>query len=180
MSRIFGLLEQKKLRKVDVSRTEDCQCCKDKDRKIKRLENENEDLKTRMRGLIEKMELYKQNSDKYSLVVELIKSQESYVGIDKMALIDSTHQVCLDISYPNIMINVAQKNALKAISNVGAAARALIDMLFEVEEFKAKNYSMLEKEYPEKISAIKNYLVVTYKCDPYKVTKAITNKCKGY
>ena len=148
--------------------------------KIKELEDENKTLKEKMRAMMLKFDDLKANSDKYQMVVELIKGQQSQSNADVSVLIDSTLPVCLDVSHPDITINTAQRNVLKGISNAGAATRALMDMLFLEEQFRGKNCSTLEKEFPERMKAIKSYVNETYNVDAAKITKAITNKCKGY
>ena len=148
--------------------------------KIKDLERENEELKQKMKRMMVKFDELKTNSDKYQVVVELIESQKQQNNADVSVLIDSTLPVCLDVSHPDITINTAQRNVLKGIPNAGAATRALIDMLFLEEEFRGKNCSILEKEFPEKMKAISCYINETFNVEVAKITKAITNKCKGY
>ena len=133
-----------------------------------------------MRNLLQKVQRYKVNSDKYAVVVELIESQKTDTLVDASSLINSTHPVCLDMQYPQVVINNAQKNALNQIPNPGAATRALMDMLFEQEAYRGKNFSLMEKSHPEEINVIKNYITEKYKIDGAKVSKTITNKCKGY
>ena len=66
---------------------------------------------------------------------------------------------------------------LEQIKNGGAATRALIDFLFEPEVFKGKNCSYLTEHYPEKINAIRNYVLHNNQIEDIKITKAITGKC---
>ena len=86
----------------------------------------HEDLKEKMRNLLEEAQRYKMNHDKYAVVVELIESQMTDILGDTSSFISSTHAVCLDMEYRQIVINTAQKNALNQIVNLGAATRALI------------------------------------------------------
>ena len=133
-----------------------------------------------MRTLLEKVDKYKRTHNNYAVVVELIESQKTDTSVDASSLINSTHPVCLDMEYPQIIINSAQKNALNQIVNPGAATRALMDMLFEQEAYRGKKFSLMEESHPDKIKAIKNYITERFKIDGAKISKTITNKCKGY
>ena len=146
----------------------------------KNLKREVEDLKEKLRTVLEKVDKYKRCADNYAVVVELIESQKTDTSVDASSLINSTHPVCLDLKYPQITINMAQKNALSQISNPGAATRALMDMLFEQEAYRGKNFSLMEKSHPDHIKAIRNYVTERFKIDSAKISKTITNKCKGY
>ena len=138
---------------------------------MKELQSENEMLKDKMRAMMLKFDDLKANSDKYQMVVELIESQKRQSNADVSVLIDSTLPVCLDVSHPDITINTAQRNVLKGISNAGAATRALMDMLFMEEQFRGKNCSTLEKEFPDRMKAIKTYVNETYNVEAAKITK---------
>ena len=142
----------------------------------KELELKNEQIKS----LVKKMELYKIGYDKYQVISEVVNGQNEVTCEEQTVLTDSTHLVCIDLGNPSVMINKAQKNLLSSEKHGGAAARMLMDMLFEEEQFKGKNCTTMEKEYPEKIRAIKNYVIEKYKLEEPKITKAITNKCGGY
>ena len=67
----LAIFEQRKIRKFHSSEIE-CGLCKQKQQLVDKLQKENEDLKVKMVSFLEKMEIYKSNSDKYQLVFNLI------------------------------------------------------------------------------------------------------------
>ena len=133
-----------------------------------------------IQSLIEKCNLYKRDYDKYQVACNLIDEQKDDTVKDQTSLVDSTHLVCIDMAYPGVVINKAQMVTLKGVTTGGAATRTLLDMLFEEEEFRGKNCSILEKENADKIKAIRSYVGAKYSISEAKITKAITGKCKGY
>lgn len=124
-----------------------------------------------------KCDTYKSFHDKYLALMKFIEDQNNNIADDNQHILDTTQQVIIDLANPNVTISKAQMNILQPIKNGGAAARALMDMLFENEQYENKNCSTLEKEYPDRISSIKNYCIERFKEDPSKITKSITGKC---
>lgn len=150
---------------------------------------ENEELKTKLdettkklQSLIKKVDEYKINCDRYKVVCQLIDDQRAQGSApDQMTLTDSTVMVCVDLAVPTVEINMAQKRTLDNITEPGAAARTLLDMLFLWEQLDGMNATKLKKDHPEKIKAILAYVTSRFpKCPESKITKAITNKCGGF
>ena len=158
---------------------EKCSECKELKANIETLNRQIEELKSQNRTLLKKCDIYKQNNDKYLALINFIDDQKEGPLEDSSHLIDSTKLVAIDLAHPNVCISKAQMNLLLALKTSGAAARALMDFLFENEAYEGKNCSNLEKEYPDKIGAIKNYCCEKFKIDKSKITKAITGKCHG-
>ena len=135
-------------------------------------------LQKNLKDLNSKSMIYKKYHDYYLVHLKIFEKQLS--GNDNIAfnnILDSTEEIQLDMGFPSVTISKTQKKMLEQIKNGGAATRALIDFLFEPKIFKGKNYSFLSKHYPEKISAIKNYVLHNYEIEEIKITKAITGKC---
>lgn len=93
---------------------------------------------------------------------------------------DSTHRISIDNSFPLVTINQAQFNCLKTISSGGCATRALIDMIFDRESFINKNYTQMARQFPDEMSAIRNFVLREYKINVSKFIKSVTAKCHGY
>ena len=126
------------------------------------------------------MEKYKRSNDTFQFVKEVIRRGEEGENADEtISIADSAEMVCIDLAFPSVMINRAQKNKLDGLTTPGTAARHLIDFLFEEEEYDRKNYSTLKRESPEKIATIMAYCVGKYKCQEPVISKAITGKCTG-
>ena len=154
------------------------QCC-DYEAQINTLNADLGKYKEKLKSVISKFEKYKIGYDKYQVILEVIARHSQQDEPDPLSLADSTELVCVDLSTPNIMINKAKANRLKSISQLGSAARALVDMLFLEEQYVGKNYRILKSESPEKVNAILNYCLNKYSCTEAVLTKAITGKCTG-
>ena len=70
-------------------------------------------------------------------------------------------------------------DTLNQMKTPGTASRCLLDMLFEKEQYDGMNCSKLEKEYPDKLYAIKNFVKNRFQVSLSTITKAITGKCQG-
>ena len=165
--------------KITSFNLENCTKCQNLAMKNKNLEQKLVEQDEIIKDLMEKCNKYKKHNDKYLVLMKFIDDQRKDIHLDDVSLLDSTNQICIDIAYPSVMINKAQATHLETIKSCGAAARVLMDYLFEVHEFRGKNCTWLEKQFPEKIGAIKNYCRCKFQTDSLKVTKAITGKCHG-
>ena len=121
-----------------------------------RLQQENKDLKEKLKSIIAKCEEYKKVAEKYEIIRHFINSNND--SINKDTLTDLSQEVIIDSNNPLIIINRAQYDALCQLKTPGSACRYLMDIFFEKEEFDNKNASKLSQEFPEKISVIKNFV----------------------
>ena len=180
---VLAHLTESKLNKLDTAISNiDCNSCHDLQKKLAEKDETINDLNAKLRSALEKCEKYKKGYDKRQVLMKFIEGQnaDDDDGSNQMSIMDSTHQICLDLEVPSVMINKAQYSVLKGITAGGAATRALIEMLFEPEQYENKNFRKMQLEYPEKIKAIQLYVREKYKLEDSKISKAITGKCHGW
>ena len=181
---VLANLTSAKLRKVEPEQFDgpEQQRISELEQKVEKLQNELEDCKSKLQSSIKKCEKYKHYPDCYHVMAEIFDRQRagSTNYEEQGALIDSTELIPVDMAHPTVQINKAQKNVLSTIPTGGMAARALVDMLFEEEEYHNQNCKLLEKDHPEKIKAIRAYVMANYeKFENGRITKAITGKCSS-
>ena len=92
---------------------------------------------------------------------------------------DSYEDSIIDSAYPQITIKKCQLKYLKQINKGTMATRVLLDFLLEEDDVKGKNFTILAKEYPEKINIVLNYIISNFKIQKRDIVKIITNKCGG-
>ena len=83
----------------------------------------------------------------------------------------------MDLKYPNIKIQSFQFDNLQLKTKYGEAIRFLMDILFEKEEIKKKNFTIIRNEYPDRYEIIKNFALEKFKCSNAQINKSITDKC---
>ena len=59
------------------------------------------------------------------------------------------------------------------------ATRVMCDFLFEEDDLKGKNFTILSKEFPDKINIIVNFIISNFEIQKRDIVKIITNKCGG-
>ena len=97
-------------------------------------------------------------AEKYFALKEFFnRTEANNENADQEILAKSTEELILDPYYPDIKIRRYQYDILKKKTKYGEAVRMLLDIIFEPAEVSNKSYSLLKKEYPDRINAIERY-----------------------
>ena len=133
-------------------------------------------MKCQIKKLSEKCEKYKKN---YENFIILKNTFESLKTTNKIVAEDIYEDTIIDIAYPEITIKSCQLQYLKKISKGTMATRVMCDFLFEEDDLKGKNFTILSKEFPDKINIIVNFIISNFEIQKRDIVKIITNKCGG-
>lgn len=128
-----------------------------------------------LKEVTEHLSEYRKNSENFLILKSTFESLSS-TGV---IINNSYEDVIVDKSHPYITIRKCQSQYLNQIKKGTMATRILCDYLFPQYEILGKNFTALEKEYPEKIEVLQNYLLGNYNIEKKDIVKIITNKCKN-